>query len=458
MSASLKSEPQKSPNYANSYANSKTLALEPSANRGWAASIIPWLMCAIGAIFYFYEYLLRVAPSVMTHDLMLAYNISAAALGNLAAYYYYIYTPMQLVVGVSMDRFGPRRLFTVAGVACALGSYLFAATNHLWVAELGRFLVGFGSAFAFVGVMKLATIWLPPQKFAMVSGLTTTLGTIGGIVGNLALTTLVSAQGWRKASFLTAILGVGLAIVMFITLRDGGKYQHHLDMQHKSSSFKEVFAGLFKIIRNPQIWITGAMGCMMYIPTSAFAELWGNPYLQQVYHFSPQAAAEAISMIFLGWAIGGPVMGWLSDNISQRRLPMTVGSAIAALLLAVVLYMPGISTKAVYIIFFIFGFFSSAQVIVFAVGREISPSRSAGTAIALTNMFVMIGGVLFQPLIGKILDIYWTGQIANGVRMYSVSNYQLALSVLPLGLLLTVVFSFFLRETHCRVTNDATVR
>ncbi|MGB6976938.1 MAG: MFS transporter [Gammaproteobacteria bacterium] len=422
--------------------------------RGWIASFVPWLMCSVGALFYFYEYLLRVAPSVMTHELMLAYNISATALGNLAAYYYYIYTPMQLVVGVSMDRFGPRRLFTVAGVACALGSYLFAATPHLWVAQIGRFLVGFGSAFAFVGVMKLATIWLPPQKFALVSGLTTTLGTVGGIVGNLLLTKWVAAHGWRSTSFITVIAGLVLTVFMFLTLRDGGKYQHRLDVSHQESSFKSVFIGLFKIIRNPQIWVTGAIGCMMYIPTSAFAELWGNPYLQEVHHFSPQAAAQAISMIFLGWAIGGPLMGWLSDRIYQRRLPMTIGSAFAALLLAVVLYVPGVSAHAIYVIFFVFGFFSSAQVIVFAVGREISPLRSAGTAIALTNMFVMIGGVLFQPLIGKVLDMFWSGQMANGVRLYSSSNFQLALSILPLGLLLTVVISFFLRETHCRVLND----
>jgi MFS family permease len=361
---------------------------------------------------------------------------------------------MQLVVGVSMDRFGPRRLFTLAGAACVLGSYLFSATPHLWVAQIGRFLVGFGSAFAFVGVLKLATIWLPPQKFAMISGLTTTLGTIGGIVGNLLLTKLVTAQGWRAASNITVIAGIVLTVFMFLTLRDRGKYQYRADVNHQENSFKSVLLGFLKIIGNWQIWMVGIMGCMMYIPTSAFAELWGNPYLREVYHFSPEQAAQAISMIFLGWAIGGPLMGWLSDRIGQRRLPMTFGSALAALLLAIVLYVPGVSATAVYIIFFIFGFFSSAQVIVFAVGREISPVRSAGTAVALTNMFVMIGGVLFQPLIGKVLDMYWSGQMVNGVRVYSTSNFQLALSILPIGLLLTVVLSFFLRETHCRVVNE----
>ena len=87
------------------------------------ARLIPWIMCSIGALFYIYEYLLRVAPSVMTDDLMASFHIGAAALGNMVACYYYIYVPMQLVVGVLMDRFGPRRLFTVAGLACAMGLF-----------------------------------------------------------------------------------------------------------------------------------------------------------------------------------------------------------------------------------------------------------------------------------------------------------------------------------------------
>ncbi len=428
--------------------------------RSLAATMIPWLMCAIGALFYIYEYLLRVAPSVMTTDLMKSFSIDAAALGNLAAFYYYIYTPMQLVVGVSMDRYGPRRLFTLAGIACTMGMYLFASTNSLLVAEAGRFLVGFGSAFAFVGVLKLATIWLPPDRFAVVSGLNTALGTVGGILGNLFLTSLVSHQGWRGTSYTAAGFGLILTIVMLLVLRDRGKYQYRPQsaaaLEH-TASFADVFKGLGFIISNPQIWIIGIISCLMYLSTSAFSELWGNPYLRQVYHFSPEGAAKVISTIFLGWTVGGPMVGWFSDRIRQRRLPMTIGSAVAAVLIAIVIYAPNVPIWAVYVTFFVFGFFSSAQVIAFAVGREISPDKSAGTAIAVTNMLTMIGGVLFQPLIGKILDWHWlhsgVGQVANGVRVYTTGDYQVALSVLPIALLLSVLLTLFLRETNCRVRN-----
>lgn len=444
-------EPKQSENiiYNNTYSTAGV-----QAQKSFLAISIPWIMCIVGATFYIYEYLLRVSPSVMTSDLMLSFHIGAAALGNLAAFYYYIYTPMQLVVGLLMDRYGPRRLFTIAGLACGMGTYLFASTTSLLVAEVGRFLVGFGSAFGFVGVLKLATIWLPPERFAAVAGMTSALGTVGGILGNLMLTSLVDHQGWRLTSYFAAVFGLGLTALMFIVLRDGGKYQHRpatLVVPQAHLAFADVFKGFFEIIRNPQIWIVGIVGCLTYVANSAFAELWGNPFLRQVYHFTPEMAAKAISTGFLGWAVGGPLVGIFSDKIRQRRLPITIGSAAAAIAIAVVIYVPNVPVWGVYTSLFFFGFFSCAHVVVFAIGREISPSRSAGTAVAVTNMFTMIGGVLFQPLIGKILDEHWAGQIVNGVRVYSQSDYQLALSVLPIAMIATVFLTLFLQETNCQI-------
>jgi len=217
------------------------------------------------------------------------------------------------------------------------------------------------------------------------------------------------------------------------------------------SIIKESFIGLYNIAKNPQMWKVGLVGCLLYMPTSVFAELWGIPYLKTAYHMSSMGAAGVISMIFFGWAVGGPVMGIFSDRLRQRRLPMTLGSAVAAILLCLVLYVPDVPHKLIGVILFVFGFFSSAQVIVFAVAREINSDKFSGTAIAFTNMLVMLGGVLFQPLVGVFLDTFWTGNVMNGIRLYSMGDYQIALSVLPIGLLLSVFLTFFLDETACKV-------
>ncbi len=162
---------------------------------------------------------------------------------------------------------------------------------------------------------------------------------------------------------------------------------------------------------------------------------------------------ETISLIFLGWATGAPVAGFISDVLKQRRLPMTIGAVMAAILFSIVLYVPHVPVYAVCVIFYLFGFFSGVEVIIFAVGREISSSKASGTAIALSNMLVMVGGVIFQPVVGILLE--WRGgQSVEGLHMYSADAYQYALAVLPLGLVLTVFLTFCLKETHCRVLVD----
>lgn len=414
-----------------------------------------WAMCAIGTLFYFYEFLLRVSPSVMTSDLSLTYHVAAGGLGGLSAAYYFAYAPMQFVVGIMMDRYGPRSLLMVACSICMLGTYLFACSTFLGIAEFGRFLVGFGSAFAFVGVLKLATLWLPPGRFAVISGLTMALGMIGGLTGENLLSVLVVHLGWQKTCYASALAGIPLIAIMFLFLRDGYKSGRAAERDQQSTDFKSAFEGLYAIISNPQIWVVGAIGCLLYLPTDAFAELWAVPFFEQVYHFNSETAARVSSIIFLGWACGGFMVGWVSNKLKQRRLPITVGSTIAAILLSLVIFVPEFSPFTVSIVLLIFGIFSSAQVLVFAIGHELSSTKSAGTAIALTNMFVMLGGFVFQPLIGKVLDMMWDGNIANGVHIYTTYTWQIALSILPIGLLLTLLLSLFLKETYCRVSEKS---
>lgn len=414
--------------------------------------LLPWLICTLGALFYCYEYLLRIAPSVMTSDLMQAYHINATVFGNLAAFYYYAYTPMQLPVGMLMDRYGPRRLLTFACLACALGSYLFGHAFHLQLAQVGRFMVGFGSAFAFVGVLKLATIWLSPRRFALVSGLATSLGMIGGMVGVIYLTSLVNSLGWRATVLWSALVGVALALAIFFVIRDqsGGVNPHVTDTAY--TDFKSVLVGAIKIFKKPQMWLCGIVGAVLYLSLSAFAELWGIPYLKAAQGLTNQQAAVSVSMVFLGWTLGGPFVGWVSDAISRRLLPVIIGSMGGAITISLLLFFPGLSISSVNGLLFLFGVFSSAEIIVFAIARESCPAALSASALAIVNMLIMFGGVLFQPLTGYFLDLSWTGELTNGVRHYTGWSYQVALASLPISFILAAILTFFMRETYCRVT------
>ena len=415
-----------------------------------------WAICGLGALFYAYEYLLRISPSAMEPALRAHFNLSATGFGLLSAAYYYAYVPMQLPVGVLMDRFGPRRLLTLACFICVVGAFMFAGTDLFAVAASGRFLLGIGSAFAFVGVLKLATIWLPEDKLGMVAGLTAALGTMGAMFGDNVLGGMVESSGWQNTIKYTVIFGLFLMAVLWFCIHD-----HKRDLKSGGTidSFKKNMADLGIILREKQIWINGMYGCLVYLPTTIFAELWGIPYFTNAHGLSPADAGFANSMLFFGFMVGAPTMGFISDKIKRRKLPMLIGAIGASILMSMILYLPGLNTMSLYTLLFLLGLFYSAQAIVFAVGRELSPSEAAGTAIATTNMIVMIGAIFLQPLVGHLLD--WSSRhhhlmtsvpvlpVDTMQKLYLAADYQVALAILPIGILIAAILvGFFIKETH----------
>jgi len=419
------------------------------------------MICGLGAIFYSYEYLLRIAPSVMEEALSNHYHLLSGGFGGLSAFYYYAYVPMQIPVGLLMDRYGPRRLLTFACFLCALGAYLFSATEFFYVAALGRFLVGLGSSFAFVGVLKLATMWLPEDKLAFVAGLAAALGTVGAMIGDNLLGYLVRSWGWRETTNFTSAFGFFLVIMLYFFIKDR-KSSKAESSNETQNDFISTLQDLSVIARNKQIWINGFYGCLVYLPTTVLAELWGIPYLVHAHLMTAASAEFANSMIFLGFAIGAPLMGTLSDRCHNRKIPMAIGALGSFSMITMAMYIPGLSEKSICALLFCLGLFYGAQAIVFAVGRELSPKRAAGTAMAFTNMIVMLGGMFLQPLVGVLLDWHLKlrtpmdvikSSVGSMNNLYNSSDYQFALMLLPIGIFMAFLLTFALKETHSEVVD-----
>jgi len=129
----------------------------------------------------------------------------------------------------------------------------------------------------------------------------------------------------------------------------------------------------------------------------------------------------------------------------------------------IVLYMPGLTNTNINILMFMLGLLYSAQCIVFAVGRELSPNEAAGTAMAMTNMIVMLGAMFLQPLVGKLLDMSLASHMAaipieslsidTLQQFYTADDYQFALSIIPLGIIIAAILTFFLKETYADANN-----
>ncbi len=400
------------------------------------------LVCAVGAFFYCYEFVLRIIPGALQSELSAAFgHISATTFGQLSAFYYFAYSPMQLPVGMLMDRFGPRRLLTFACLCCTLGSWMFTDTSSILIAGSGRFLVGFGSSFAFVGVLSLALHWLPRRYFSLAAGLITTLGMLGLVYGEVKITEMAITLGWHHVLTMMVTIGAVLSVIIFLVVRDGPEgYSPH------SHPLPEFFYNVWRVLSSPQVWLIGFVGACLYTSLSVFGELWGKTYLEQAHHLTKAEAARTISAMFLGWAVGAPVAGFLSDSTGRRVLTLVIGEIMAFICICMVLYYPGLSYISLNILLFLYGVFSATEIIVFIMAKENSGAELSGTVFAATNMIVTLGGVIFQPLVGKLLDTFGDSGIVAGEHVYTVVDYQLALSILPISLLLVTILAFFMKD------------
>ncbi len=411
-----------------------------------------WLL---GAGFFLAEYFARVALNVMVPELMQSLSVDALHIGALSACFYYAYLGMQLPVGMLVDRFGPHKLLTTTALLCALGCFLFAAADTLFVAKLGRFVMGFGAAFAFVGTLKLAKIWFPASRFGLLAGATQALGMLGAALGGGPMAVLVNATSWRTTMWIIGGVLVLLALLIGLFVRD--KVPHHeadrLNIPVNTPQYT-LLASLLMTLKNKQTWFNGLFAGMLYAPTAAFAELWGTSYIHTIYGIDRTLAAAGISMIFIGWAIGGPISGWISDVIGRRK-PIMITSVLGSMaIMSIILYVPNLTIPMLFALLFCYGLFNIGVATAYAVASEINPTPVAGTAMAFTNMASVIFGALLHPLIGKLLVLKWDGVIIDNIPIYSPAAYKFAMLLLPLSFIISFIFALLVKETFCKNAVD----
>lgn len=418
-------------------------------NQFWK-TYYPWIVWIVAAGFFFYKYLIQVSPSVMTQDLMRTFQVHGAGLGNLSAFYFYAYLCMQIPVGMMLDKYSPRLLTTIAIMICSISTLLFSQTHTLLWASVCRALMGAGAAFAAVSCFKLAAVWFAPKRFALVSGLFMTAAMLGAVGGQMPLSMLVQHEGWRMALFIIGIIGVILGVVYFIVIRD-----KPLTI---SSTYKTpdtaVLHSLSSILKSKQAWLLSLYSGLAFAPVSVFGGLWGVPFLETAHGLSQTEAALAASSIFIGFAIGAPLLGWLSDFMEQRKPILYFGTLLALVCLTTVLYSAQLPLVYIMILLGSFGFGASGFFTSFAMIRELFPVFLVATVLGIMNTFDSVCEALFEPFVGALLDYTWRGGFVNGIHQFSLDGYHLALLVLPLSLALSLMMLLFIKETHCRTFEE----
>jgi MFS family permease len=414
---------------------------------------LAWLVWGLGASLYAIAFFQRVAPAVMTDELMSELSLSAVGLGHLSAFYFYAYVAMQVPTGLAADRFGARRVLAVGAAIATGGALLFALAPGFAGAALGRTLIGASVGVAFVATLKLAAHWIPPQQFALASGLTLAFGMSGAVLAGLPLRAGVSAFGWRPVMLASALITALVLVAILALVRDDPAhkgYASHFGAASAKADGHSVWRGLGEVLRYRNVRLLffapeGVAGA-----TIAFGGLWGVPFLGAAYGLSRELAALVCSAMMIAWAIGGPLLGTISDRMARRKSPYLAGSLAALLVWSLVILVPGLPLGVLVTLLVVCGALAGAMIIGFAFTKESVPAHLAGTASGVVNMGAMVGPMAMQPLIGWLLDLNWRGELENGVRLYDAAAYRSAFSIMLLWLAFSVLAIAFTRDTRGR--------
>ncbi|MEP0941106.1 MAG: MFS transporter [Rhizobiaceae bacterium] len=403
-----------------------------------------WFIWSLAAIAFGYAFFQRVAPGVMVSDLMRDFAIGGGMLGVLSALYFYPYFLLQVPLGALLDRLGARLLLSSALFLAGLGSFLFGMAETLPVAYAGRILIGIGSAVGFLGSMSLAARWFPPNQFAFLTGLAMFLAMMSGMLGQGPLAVFVEAFGWRASQWSLGFFGVGLALLIYLFVRDAppSAQPETANDTVAVQPWSQVWLGLKQAAGLWNTWKIALVAGSMSGPMLVLGGLWGVPYFMQAYGLDRADAAYLVSLLLFGWAVGAPASGWLSDRLQRRKLLMTGGSVFMTASLAAIAFLPvpplAVSTG----LFIVVGFAGAFIVPCFALARETSPPAIGGSVSGFVNGMTVASGAVLQPVVGFVLDWVWDGTLKDGSRLYQPEDFQTSFIILflvgSLGLLLSL--------------------
>jgi MFS family permease len=399
------------------------------------AFIIAWLFCLL---FYFMEYAVRSAPSVMLPELRTAFDLNTAGLSSLIGLYYYSYAGFAIVAGASVDRWGAKYPIPAGVVILALGTAMFGV-NVSWIAGVGRFLQGAGAAFAFVAAVYLASRGLPARYLATAIGITQCVGMLGGSAGQFVVAPLTHGplewqQFWLYAGAVTLVI----AVAMFIATP-----REHLS-QGGNASIWTTFAPYKIVLTNPQSYLCGLVGGLLFLPTTVFAMTWGVSFLQEGWHVVYPEAVNRAASVAMGWVFGSPILGYIADHIGRRKPVVLGGAALMLLATLAIFYLPA-ETFPPYLLGFLLGFGSGAAMIPYSIVKEVNPDRAKGSATGAMNFLVFVMTALAGPAIGWLMQ-----KLAGGAAL-TLNVFNEAGSVYVAAIVLAAILTLFLKETGSAV-------
>ncbi|MBK2106871.1 MFS transporter [Francisella philomiragia] len=414
-------------------------------NRLSFLAITIWLTCAV---FFMYEFLLRTILGTFEHQIISDLDLSILTFSILSSTAYQLtYGIMQIPVGIITDKLGLKKALTLAILVCALGVGLFGVSNSFGAALVYRVMIGFGASFGFLCLLIAVYDWLPHKHIGLFIGLSQFIGVLGPMLAAGPLESLSQAGGidWRYVFIILAIIGVVLAGITIVIVKNNdqsgelGK-NRFIILNTPTSVMKEIQS----IFSNKQIWLIAVFSATTYLAIEYLSENATKSFLS-LNGFDAKFSSYLITLAWLGYGIGCPTLGAISDRIKRRKPVMIFAICLTFVSLATIIFFP-INQAILYLSFICLGLGASGQSIGFAIIAEQSSSGCRAAALGVNNFLIMLSVGVGSPIISEVFDLF-----SNQGKNPSITSYQTSLSLLLVFTALGVLISiFFIKETFCR--------
>jgi MFS family permease len=403
-------------------------------------AVVAWVLAAM---YYFYQYALRSAPAVMMPQLADAFAISALGVASMVGLFYYGYSPFSLIAGAAMDRLGARRVVPIGAAVVGIGALLFG-TGSQTAASIGRLLQGAGGVFALVGAVYIATKNFPASRAATLIGATQMFGMAGGSAGQFVVGPLI-ARGlpWNRFWLAMGVIGLIISVVLYVLLPKEEK------KDQPAGGLKTTLAAFGVVFKNPQSILCGMIAGLLFIPTTIFDMIWGVRYLQEARGFEYAEAVMRSATVPLGWIIGCPLLGLISDRIGRRKPVIAAGGIVLVACMTWILYGPS-DVFPPYVLGVLAGIASGAAMLPYTVIKEANPPQFSGTATGVINFLNFTFSALLGPVFGWVLQT-----ISGRAAQMDLEHYQTAFEPLLYGVVIAIVLTLFLKETGPAIRRTA---
>ncbi len=401
------------------------------------SALRPWIMWFFTALFFAYQFIIRVFPGLCVPEIMQKFHIDATEFGLLSSMYYFGYAGMQIPMALLLDRFGPRLIVSLCCFICSASIFLFHWAENWYLILFARFLIGASSAAGFLGTFKIISLWFPFSTYARMFGLTNTVGLLGAVYGGQPVSHLISHYGWENVLLIVGVVSLILAGIILSIIKS-----YNVSSLYGNSSLIKNFKYLFSM---PIVFLMALGSLLMVGPLEGFADVWGVPYLMEVYSLGKADASFITSLIFTGMIVGGPILAYFSEKLKASYQITAFCGVLMATHFAIMLLSQGnLSYVTLSAMMFLVGILCCYQVLIFSMGASVVPLGMRNVAIAFLNCINMLGGIFFHTIIGSLMDIFWAGKVLEGQRVYDIVSYEYAIWTIPMAAFMGgVIFLFF---------------